>query len=186
MAYSDAELTALKNEIDPVLNPGGHPVTGAYNADAQLAAGEVNALNRDAPADPSAILDYLMTNEFRNAAIYGRIAMVAAAQASAVGDFGTLPTGASQAQVAIEGRHVAAAQAVLRLTAENASISSALTSTELGNMFDELTTGGGCECMAIADKTALQALSNNLQSRASELGLPRARAADVENARALP
>ncbi len=195
MAYDLTQLTILKNEIDPVINLGGHPVTGAYNADAQLAANEMNAFNRSAGASPVAILDYLLRNEYRGENLYGRIAVVADAQQAPIRanngsitgwSWPTVTLGDANADIQLTLDHVASAKALMRLTDRNSGVEGDLNTAALDAILNALAGGAqNAQCMGPAHKTALKALSDNRQSRANELSLPRTRAADVINARAL-
>jgi hypothetical protein len=141
----------------------------------------ITAEDRDAVANPAAILEYLMITEFRNSSIYGRIAQLAAVQADPVtGDYGSMQFGASNALVAITRRHVAAAHAVIRLAQSDSGLSVPLTNTQLSNILSDLvTTGGGAQIMAASNRTAVIALSQNKHTRATEIGLPLPSLADV-------
>jgi len=169
----------IKAEID------ADPLTRGYSGmtDDQV-ADDMNLLIYDAPASPGALLDYLLSTEFRNGNLYGRINMIASLQPSSVGEFPTLPLGASEAQVAITGRQVAAAKAMTRLVSPEGDIASPLTDTEIDNLVIELGLTGA-EAMGAANRSAILALSQNKQSRARVLGLPVVREGDVQIARGI-
>lgn len=176
-----AFLQELKSEID------SDPLTRGYSGmtDAQVAA-DLNTAYRDAPHNPSALLDYMMKTEFRNSTIYGRVGIVAGLQPDPTSaGFGNAPMGGGGAAVAMDWRMVAAAQALIRLTGDQAgAISTPLTNTELSNILTEMDTTNA-EVMSIAQRNAIIALSQNQQSRATELGLGRVRTGEVTQARAL-
>ncbi len=169
----------LKDEL--TLDPLARGYAGMTDADA---ADNLNLVNRDAPANPSAILDYTMQTEFRNASIYGRVALVAALEADpATGDYGNAQTGPAAATVAIDVRQAASARAFIRLTSDAVgAISTPLTNTQLTNLLTELDTNNSA-CMSISQRDAIIALSQNQQSRATELGLGRVREGHVMEAR---
>lgn len=174
------DIAALKTELD-----SGHPDTGAYNVNDETAAAELNAMNRPAEGGVDGMLSYLITNRARsnegtdtvNTAILGRIEHVAE---SSVGDdpFGT------GSVLTLE--HIHAAKMMLR-TMTSAQLSTVnFVNTEFGNALSALAGGTGCDAIRPADKTALEALSQNQQSRATELGLGRVWPINVTEARALP
>ena len=173
------DIAILSNELttDPL-------VRGYSLMTDQEAADDLNTSYRDAPANPSVILDYMMKTEFRNSTIYGRVGVIARLNPNAVtGDFGVAPTGAVGAAVAIDWRMVAAAKALIRLTSDQGgSISTPLTNTELTNILTEMDTTNA-EVMSIAQRDAIIALSQNQQSRGSELGIGFVREGDVIQAR---
>ena len=173
------DYQALKTEL-----LAGHPDTGAYNVDDQLAADELNAVNRPVAAPAAEILKFCLTTQHRentgsdtsNTNIYGRIAMVAEATE------GSNPFGVSPADSITVGQ-IAAAKTILRLLQDDcfaldlagADINAALTKCQ------------GANCFSPSDKTALEALSENKQSRAQEIGFgrPSVNAGHVIAARAM-
>ena len=180
-----ANLQALKAEL-----LAGHPDTGAYNVDDAIAADEINALNRDAPADSIALLRYLTLERFRQGTLYGRLQLVACNRPVKDGNSWSipeLPLGANDADVAITQENIAAAATLLRFVDTDTADSVNLLDSRLDAILDSVgPTPGGCDAIGAADKTALQGLSQNQQSRAMELGLGVVRPGTVQMARALP
>lgn len=141
---------------------GGHPTTGAYNADNQLAADELNALNRPAPASVNAVLEYLLEEKYRSSSaegqagkLYGRIVMVS--QASSGGDPFAITS-------PVANEHIAAANAFLRLLVDLDTID--VLDVNIEEMLDSLVEA---ECIGNNDKTAIQGLAQNVRSRVAEL-----------------
>ena len=175
------DYVALKAELDT------DPLTRGYSGMTdQQVRDDLHTLYRDAPHNPAALLDYMMKTEFRNSTIYGRVGLIADLQPDpTTGDFGNAPTGASAAAVAIDVRMVSAAKALIRLTSDTGgAISTPLTNTELTNILTEMDTSNA-EVMSIAQRDAIIGLSQNQQSRATELGFGFIHIGDVQNARAL-
>lgn len=173
------DYQALKDELT-----AGHPVSGAYNADDTLAAAELNALNRPVASPASDFKNYCLYNLHRenngddttNTNIYGRAVMVAEASA------GSNPFGLSPPDSITVGQIAAAKTLVAILDSETETILS-----DDANLDSILTKCQGANVMSPADKTALVALSDNKQSRASEInfGRPKVNATHVATARAL-
>lgn len=155
---------ALRDEL-----LAGHPDTGAYNADNQLAADELNAQNRPVPAPAGAILDFCLTETHRENTgsdiqatnLYGRIRMVA--ETTVGGD----PFGVGDA---ITVGQLAAAKTVLRLLDD----SGFALSLAMADIDSALTKCQGANCFSPPQKSAIVGLSENRQSRAQELNLGRA------------
>ena len=167
-------LAELKAELT-----AGHPDTGAYNANHALAADELNAINREALPDTQALLNYLLFTRFRDSQVYGRIKHVAD---SAVGDL--LPMGVAEANVSLTRKHIHSANAFLRYVEGDTAGGLKTTDSGISNMLDDLGLGSGCHCMDGTIKSAIQAFSQNKQSRAAELGLGVVREGTVARARA--
>jgi len=155
----------------------GHPVTGAYNADDALAAGEAMALNipTTGPADAEAARTYAIETRWRTDNVLGRIQRIAKAT---VNDL--LPFGASGADVTMTQDMITSANVVL--TAIEASIAADLTTTAMDDALQDLVAAGG---IGEGDKTALQALSSGATNHATQMGVGRVRPNDVTQARAL-
>lgn len=160
----------------------GHPVTGAYSADDASAAAELNAKNIMGEVSPEVVLRYCVEQQHRENTgsdtkrcnIYGRIAIVAESPV------GSNPFGLSPAET-LEIGQIASAKTILRMLDGNAY------NVNLANadVDGALTKCRGAKCYSAAQKDAIVALSNDVQSRAIELGLGRVRAGDVTHARAL-
>ncbi len=172
MPYNSRQVKELQTERDKAIYDGMDDA--AFHV-------AVTTKNLDDVADPLAILNYTMTTEFRNSTIYGRIAQVSSVLADrADGDYGDLLMGAGNTIVAITRRHVAAARAFMRLTQTDSGLAVPLTNAELQVLFDDLTSAGnGCHAMAVADKDALVALSQNQKTPAQAAGLPNPSLGDV-------
>ena len=176
---------ALKSEIDT--DPLARGYAGMTD---QQVADDMNLFNRDAPATSQAILQYLTLERFRQGSLYGRLMMVALSRPVRDGasnwSIPPVPLGVSDADIAITQEHIAAANAILRY----ADVDVATTVTLLDTRFDALLDDigpTGCEAIGANDKTALQALSQNQQSRAMELGIGgHIKESDVAFARSLP
>jgi len=176
MSYTPEQLIALKAELDA----NAHPVTGAYNADHQTAADQLNALNIVGDIPTQEMLEYLYVNEKDNLALYGRIAAVAQ---SSVGDLLPLNGGVD---VTLDFNHISSALTLISALRQseggNIDLGLAVTTKVLSN----LAAGQGCRAINPGQKTALEALADDRQSRATALDLPRAAGGAVEKARALP
>ncbi|MGI9202661.1 MAG: hypothetical protein ACR2Q3_01555 [Woeseiaceae bacterium] len=171
------DYLALKAEL-----LAGHPSTGAYNADDQLAADELNALNRPVPVPAIAILEYCLTETYRENSgsdlqatnLYGRVSMVAGSQP------GADPFGVAD-QITVG--QVAAAKTVLRLLEDDGLA----LSLAIGDIDSALTKCQGSNCFSPAQKNAIVGLAENKQSRALELDLGRTKinAGHVAHARSI-
>lgn len=166
--------TALKTELTT-----GHPDQGAYNADNQLAADQLNAEGaytswaRPAPADFTGMHEYLVKNRSRtndggdtvSTSLLGRLKTIAE---SAVGDSVFGRTGANDT-VTNETKH--AAQMFMSLVANTSRPSIDLTITEIDAAFVALGPpgSGGIGVWKDPDITALKNLSQGQQSRAQEI-----------------
>lgn len=171
-----ANLQALKAEL-----LAGHPDTGAYNADDQLAADEINALNRDIDVDSATLLEYCITTEFRGSSIYGRIVAVANAKP---GDL--LPLGNLGADITLTLGHISSANAFIRFMEPDIDVPVKSDETEFDNMLSAMALGANnAQALGSADKTAIIALSQAKQSRANELNIGRVRKGTVAQARQL-
>ena len=164
----------------------GHPVTGAYNANNKLAADELNALNRDAPGGVLGMLEYVLKNRSRTnagtdltpTAIVGRL------QSVAEGTVGVDPFGAGQ-NLTMEHIH-AAKMFMLLLRSDPQTTTFDFVNAEVSTMMDILGGGSGnARVWKSGDIDALKGLSQNKQSRASELGWRKIQEGDVEYARTL-
>lgn len=183
MPLNQSELLVLRAELD---QPGGHPDTGAYDADPQIAANQLNEMNRPGDGDPHDLVRYVWLERHRtnsgtdtaNSYIYGRLKV---AQMATEGDnpFGATPP----IQITVD--QLASVNTMLDIidAIKAGTVSVSLGDTRLRNMLADLR---DCGVMSAGDRTAIIALADNEQSRAAEIGLPRIRAVDVVNARALP
>lgn len=154
------------DKLETVLT-AGHPTAGAYDADAEIAADQINAKNLDAPADPLALLNYCVMNDFRGEPIYGRIALVAD---SAVGAL--LPLDDAEVGITMTIKHIAAAKTFLRFMEPDVQASDALTSAGWDNILNALAGGAlNAQCMGPTNKTDIQNLSKDKQSHAQKEGL---------------
>lgn len=163
----------------------GHPETGAFNANSQLATDEWNAKNRVAEGGVLGILNYLVKNRSRTntgtdivaTAIVGRLKSVAEASV------GENPFGATGNTLAME--HIHAAQMFMVLLASPQVDVFDFVNTEVTAMMDSLGGGpGNARVWKAADIDALKALSQNQQSYSVERGHGLMRVGYVEQARA--
>ncbi len=164
----------------------GHPVTGAFNVDPQLAADEWNALNIDGPPDSGALLQYLLLERFRTGTLYGRIKMVSDSRPLRAGnawEFAPLPLGASDADIVPTQNQVAAACAMIRMVDTDTGFAVSLLDSRIDNILNDLS-NGGIQAIGPADKTAIQGFSQGVQSHANDLGYGRLSFSNIELARA--
>ena len=160
----------------------GHPVTGAYSVDDATAADELNALNISGEIGPEVILEYFIENQHRennggdtqNTNLYGRLVMVAESAE------GGNPFSLSPADSLTVGQ-IAAAKTILRML-DGDAYSVNLSNVDVDGAFTKCQ---GANVYSTAQKNAIVGLSDNVQSRAQELGFGRVRAQDVTYARAL-
>jgi len=176
------DIPTLKTEIDT------DPLARGYAAmnDAAVAA-DLMTIYRDAPASSQALLEYLTLERFHTGSLYGRLRMVANSMPVRDGantwTIPPLPIGLAGADVAISQDHIASAAALLRFVDTDTALTVTLLDSRITNILDDLALAG-CEAIGAADKTAIQALSQSQQSRASELGLGIVKEGHVQIARA--
>jgi len=172
-------------KLKVALTANNHPVTGAYDADAQLAADQLNALNITAEGGIDGMLRYIVENRSRTntgtddvaTSILGRLESVAEA---AVSDD---VFGATGNTITMEHIHAAKMFRTLFVSSHLGSIDFA--NTEVIAMMDALGSGSGnAKVWKPADVTALKALSQNTQSYASDQGIGFVKPGHVEQARA--
>ncbi len=166
------DLTALKTELD-----AGHPETGAYSATDSIAADEINAINRDAPAPLESIRNYFLLERKGDMTLMGRLSIVAQ---TTRGDVDPLDD-----VVTMTNAHITAAKTMLFILDPPGGFSLDLNDSRFQDILDDLAAGSGAKVIAPADKTALLAFSTNIQSRATELGLGNVGTHHVTSARAL-
>lgn len=152
----------------------GHPDTGAYNANAVTAAGELNAINRPAVAGITALRNYFLLERKGSMALMGRLEFVAGSAVGAVDPLGDVVT--------LGLAHITAAKTLLNILNAASDFSLDLNDSRFGALLDDLA-AAGAKVIAPADKTALLALSTNQQSRASEIGVSFVKAGHVLEAR---
>lgn len=170
-----AQLAILSTEILTT----GHPDTGAYNANAQTAADEINALNRPNSNTVQAMFMYLFNKKHRTnqgtdtvyTPIIGRLLHVAD---SAV-DADPFGRGAGN-EVNLQQIHACKAMVTLLNSTHIDLLDYSDTDLPLGYL-------NGAGVISPSHKTALDELSNNLQSRATELGLPQVKASHITEVR---
>ena len=152
-----ANLQALKAELD-----AGHPVTGAYSANSEAAAEEINALNRT-----------------RINAIGSAELLAWSGQASS-GDrprIIKIEEGKANADEQCAALCITAEQMIMR---DNTSLD--LNLTDRVAMLNALVAYG---VLSAADKASIDALAEESISRADELSLGSVRAGTIEQARSL-
>lgn len=172
------DLNALKTELT-----AGHPTTGAYNVDDTLAAGELNAINRPADGGIDGMVTYLATHKNRTntgtdllgSAILGRLWHAADSLV------GTDPFGQQLGYtLELTEKHAAMSFLIVLLSPQLQTLN--FIDTEIDGFYTS------CEDAGIwktADSTVLKGLTENEQSRATELGFGQVNAGQVGEARAI-
>lgn len=164
-------IDILKAELEPN-DPLGRGYAGM---DDEAAAVDLNTVYRDGPHDTGALLQYLTLERFRTGTLYGRLRLVAHSRPvkdDAAWTIPPLPLGASDADVAITQQHIAAAASLLRYVDTDSALAVTLLDSRITSILSNLTAnGGGCGAIGSGDKTAIEALSTGVQSRATELGV---------------
>ncbi len=172
-------IDTLKTELtdDPLAR-------GYAGMDDQAAADDLNTAYRDSATSVSAMLQYLIENRSRTnngtdtvaSSMLGRLAVCADA-AIAEDLFGS-GTNAQQ-------EHIHAAKMMLILVQSSQLESVNFAGTEFASMLNLLGSGpGNAKVWKQADSDALQALSQGIQTRATELGIGRVKVGHVAEARA--
>jgi hypothetical protein len=177
------DYQALKAEL-----LAGHPVTGPYDADNQIAANQLNAVNREGPPDPLSLLQYITLERFRTGTLYGRLKMLSDVRKVRAGnsyEFVPVPLGAGDADIVPSQEQVAAASALMRYVDTDTEVALSLLDSRIDNILNDLGPSGAGAISAV-DKTAIQGFSQNRQSRVQELNIGFVRVGDVEFARSLP
>ncbi len=162
-------IPALKAEL-----LAGHPDTGAYNADNQLAADEINAVNRDVAAPIESMRNYFLLERKNSMFLMGRLEIVSK------GTVGADPLGDT---VTLTLEHISAAKTLLRILNPASDFTIDTNDSRFDSLLSDLSGGSGAKVIAPGDATAIKAFSTNQQSRAVELGLGFVRLGHIENAR---
>jgi hypothetical protein len=150
------KLQDLKAELD-----GGHPVTGAYSGDAQVAADQINEKNRSRIVEISSA------------------ELLAWAGQASDGDrprIIKIQEGKSNANEAVKALCITAEQLIMR---DGTTLD--LNLSDRSAMLDALVSGG---VLSAADKTSLESLATRSISRAEELNLGGVKAGTIQQARA--
>ena len=160
------DYQALKDEL-----AAAHPVTGAYNADDDLAAEEVSAFNVAVEVTAQDFLRYCVENNYRTnngqdtaqTNIYGRIKMVSEAVdgADVFGQGGGTPPEVSVGQIAAAKTLIAFMESDLAVLGADAQVDGAITKMQ------------GADAISSAQATAIKALGDNKTNRAEEIGFGR-------------
>ena len=158
------DFAKLKTTLD-----GGHPVTGAYDADAVIAAGQLNAANMDGETRLTDIMTYLVLTFKDDSSLYGRIQIVAD------GSVGDSPFG-----VTLTMSHVTACKAAVATIRSGIDSSFASTNSALGTLVGHVIGSGAVD---VAHGVAIQNMSKNLRSHAATHGLGNVRPGEVAMAR---
>ena len=172
---NDAQLATLAAE----LTTSTHPSTPTYNADAQLAADELNALNIASENTIQVMFDYMFNKKHQTGQgtdtvytpILGRL-LHAAESAAGSDPFGR---GAGN-ELNLQQIHACKAMKLVFETMHVSDLDYSDSNLPLGYL-------NGAGVISVAQRNALEALSDNLQSQATVLGLPVVRANDVLEAR---
>ena len=180
------DLAALAAELT-----GGHPDTGAYDADDAIAAGELNAVNRPSDVTIADMIKFLLLDNTHNAddgddtqdrAILTRMRDVVALAVTPTGAVAN-PWGSTSIGTITEIQQIKTHQLVDYFTLyAQGNLPVDLADTNFQVYVAGAVSAG---CMSSTQQTALLALGDDLQSRAAELGFGRPRTGDVTRARAL-
>lgn len=152
-----ANLQALRTELD-----AGHPVTGAYSAESDAAASEINALNRTR-INPIGSAELLAWSGQASSGDRPRIIKIEEGKANADEQCAALC--------------ITAEQMIMR---DNTSLD--LNLPDRVAMLNALVAYG---VLSAADKASIDALAEESISRADELSLGSVRAGTIEQARSL-
>lgn len=152
-----ANLQKLRTELD-----AGHPVTGAYSAEADAAASEINALNRTR-INPIGSAELLAWSGQASSGDRPRIIKI--------------EEGKSNADEQCAALCITAEQMIMR---DNTSLD--LNLPDRVAMLNALVAYG---VLSAADKASIDALAEQSISRADELSLGSVRAGTIEQARSL-
>ena len=180
------DYVALKAELD-----AGHPDTGAYSANDQTARDELNAVNRPDTVTIEECINFLLMEnvhqtdgtDTQDRAIWTRLKDVEALAVTPTGAVSN-PWGSVEIGNITEIRQIKTAQLLDYFTI----IASGDLPVDLSDTNFKSYVAGARQagCMSTAQETALLALGNARQSRASELGFgPEVNIGDIQNARAL-
>ena len=175
-----ANIALLKIELDT------DPLTRGYaGMDDPTAAATFNVIDREAPPDSGALLQYIILERFRTGNLYGRINMAAFASPLRAGnawEIPPLPLGAAGADVVPTFDQIQSAAAFMRLLDTDTRFAVSLLDSRIDTILSDLVSVG---VIGAGDKTAIQALSENQQSRATELGIGRVDPRHVTQARSI-
>lgn len=175
----------LKDEL--ANDPLGRGYAGMTDA---IAAADLNTAYRDGPADQGALLNYLAkekakdhTTEPLATHLLGRIYKVDEAGTAGIGGktFAGSETPAPFSALTAEGLDACRTLLQVALGDRLVSLSEVMTDAKLVDLLNRVKDTG---VMKLADVTAIQALSQNKQTRAQEIGLGLVRVSDVTTERA--
>ena len=135
------DLVALKAELD-----AGHPDTGAYSLTDSVAADEIMAVNRSAPAPLNSIREYFVLEKKANMHLYGRLQIIAEAAD------GTDPLGDA---ISVTAQMRAAAKAMLFVLNPGVDFELNTNDARFDSLLNQIA-GGFSKVIEPADKTALR------------------------------
>ncbi len=169
----------------------GHPDTGAYHVDAVLAAAELNAENRPDDVSIEKIIKFLLmdnthktdSDDIQDRSIWQRMKEVVALTDTPTSPAIANPWGSTAVGTITEIQQIKTHQLLefFKLSAQG-NLSIDLTNSNFQSYVAGAQAAG---CMSTSQETALLALGDNLQSRASEVNLGLIRPGNVTHARAL-
>jgi len=165
----------IKTEIDT------DPLVRAYSGMTdQQVADSMNTVDRPAEGSIEELRKYLLLEKKAAMSLLGRLEVLAA------GTVGSDPLG-DTISGGLTLEHITAAKALLRIADPASGFTLDYNDSRFNAILDDLAGGVG-NALAInpADKTAIQALSNNQQSRGNEIGVGHVKVGHVTHARALP
>ena len=180
------DLAALAAELT-----GGHPDTGAYDADDATAAGELNAVNRPNDVTIADMIKFLLLDntykeddgtDTQDRAILTRMRDVVAMSTTPT-EATANPWGSTAIGTITEIQQIKTHQLVDYFTLYAQGDLPVDLSDSNFQVYVAGATGAGC--MSSTQQTALLALGDDLQSRAHEIGLGFVRVGYVAQARAL-
>ena len=152
------------------------PLVRGYSGMSDAAAAvSLNGIDREGAASADAIRSYCLLEKKGGMSLLGRISVIAES-AVASDPFGD--------GISVTLEHITNARAMLHIMENASNFSLNLNDSRFDVIVNDMAAGTGCKAIQPADKTAIQALSQNLQSRATELGIGFVRPGDVQQARA--
>lgn len=165
-------LQDLRTELDD------DPLVRGYSGmDDAAAAVDINDIfYRPAVASIETLRNYFLLERKNSMALMGRLKIVSdsAVGADPLGD-----------TLSLTLEHITAATTMFLIVTPSSVFSLDLNDSRFDQLLNYLAGGSGAKVISPGDKTAIQALSENQQTRANELGLGRVREGTVAQARAL-
>ena len=165
-------LQDLRTELDD--DPLARGYSGMDDAAAAFDIGEI--FYRPAVASIETLRNYFLLERKNSMPLIGRLEIVANSTV------GADPLGDT---VSLTLEQITAATTMFLIVTPSSEFSLNLNDSRFDSLLNDLAAGSGAKVISPGDKTAIQALSDNQQTRASELGLGNVREGTVAQARAL-